>query len=210
MLKLILVRHGETERNAEHRLQGGKSDTLLNVRGEEQARCLGLALRNEKLLAIYCSPLRRALSTARAIGSHHGLEPVPVSGLEELDMGLLDGHNLEEVKASQLDFWRRWRQGDYAAGLPGGESPLQVRERAWQSLQGIAARHTEGSVAVVSHSITLQTVITAALGAPLQIFPRFSLGVASITVLRLDGDHTSLVMLNDTCHLEDARFKIQD
>ncbi len=201
MLKLILVRHGETERNSERRLQGGKSDTSLNARGEEQARCLGLALKSETVTAVYCSPLRRAMATALAIASHHGLIPSPQPGLAELDMGDIDGHNLEEVKTSQFDFWNRWRQGDYTVALPGGESPAQVRQRAWQVVQDIQGRHPEGTLVLVSHSITLQTIITAALDAPLVAFPRFTLETASISVLSLDGPRRSLAILNDTCHL---------
>lgn len=205
MLRLILVRHGETERNSQKRLQGGKSDTVLNEKGQEQARCLGRALRSEKLDAVYCSPLMRAMETARAIAVYHHLEPQTLPGLAELDMGFIDGRNIDEIKESQLDFWKRWRAGDYSVSLPGGESMLQVRGRAWQAVQDILSRHPRGTVAVVSHSITLQTIITAALDAPLECFPRFHLGVASITILHIDSSRTSLVMLNDTCHLGEVK-----
>jgi len=201
MLRLILIRHGETERNSEARLQGGKSDIPLNEKGRRQAHCLGLALQAEKLKAIYSSPLKRALDTALAISVHHHLEIQIDHALAEIDMGFIDGLDLTEVKESQADFWNRWRQEDYSAALPGGESPLQVQQRAWGAIQDIIRRHREGSVAVVSHGISLQTIITAMLGAPLSSLTRFHLGVASITILHIDDDRTSLVMLNDTCHL---------
>ena len=60
----------------------------------------------------------------------------------------------------------------------------------------------EGNVVVVSHGISLKTIITAILAVPLSSFSRFDLGVASITYLHIDGDRTSLAMLNDTCHLD--------
>jgi len=205
MLRLILVRHGETERNSRARLQGGKSDIPLNEKGRKQAYCLGLALQGEKLEAIYSSPLKRALDTARAISVHHHLEVQTDRALAEIDMGFIDGLDLAEVKESQADFWERWRQEDYSEALPGGESLLQVQQRAWAAVQGVIRRHREGSVAVVSHGISLQTIITAILGAPLSSFPRFHLGVASITILHIDDDRTSLVMLNDTCHLDARR-----
>ncbi len=205
MLKLILVRHGETERNSQQRLQGGKSDTPLNRKGKEQAQRVGDALKAEQLDAVYCSPLKRAVDTALEIAVHHRLAPQPLPGLAELDMGLIDGSNLSEIKESQLDFWKRWQTGDYSVALPGGESLSQVRQRAWLEVREVAGRHPEGTVVLVSHSITLQTVITAALRAPLECFPHLSIGVASISILRMNGDRASLVTLNDTCHLTEMK-----
>jgi broad specificity phosphatase PhoE len=202
MLRLILVRHGETERNLEARLQGGKSDIPLNENGRKQAYSLGLALRGENLEAIYSSPLKRALDTAQAISSHHPLKVQTDPALAEIDMGFIDGFNLAEVKENQTDFWKQWHQENYSVALPGGESLLQVQRRAWGAVQGIIRHHREGSVVIVSHGISLQTIITAILEAPLPSFIRFHLGVASITILNIDDDKASLVMLNDTCHLE--------
>jgi len=202
MLRLILVRHGETEWNSEARLQGGKSNIPLNERGRKQVRCLGLALQGEKLEAIYSSPLQRALDTAQAISVHHNLKVETDHALAEIDMGFIDGLDMAEVKERQKDFWKRWHQEDFSVALPGGESLLQVQQRVWGAVQEIIMRHRRGSVAVVSHSIALKTIITSILGAPLSSLIRFHLGVASISILHIDNDRTSLVMLNDTCHLD--------
>ncbi len=201
MTRLILVRHGETERNSEARLQGKGSDFPLNGRGRKQVQSLGLALKNEKLEAIYSSPLRRALETAEAISAHHHLQVQTDHALEEIDMGLIEGLDLAQVKKNQGDFWKRWREEDYSAPLPGGESVLQVRERAWGAVRGILEHHRVGTVVVVSHALCLQTVITAILGVPLSIFSRFRLGLASITTFQIDDERTILVCLNETCHL---------
>jgi len=77
-----------------------------------------------------------------------------------------------------------------------------VQKRAWGVVPDIVRRNQEGSVVVVSHAISLQTIITAILGAPLSSFTRFHLGVANLTILHIDGDRASLVLLNDTCHLK--------
>ena len=108
MLRLILIRHGETERNSEAKLQGGESDVPLNERGRKQAVCLGLALRGERLEAIYSSPLKRAFDTAQAISVHHLLKVQTVDALAELDMGVIDGLDLAEVKESLLGL-QTWR-----------------------------------------------------------------------------------------------------
>jgi len=160
-----------------------------------------LALKGEKLEAIYSSHLKRALETAQAISAHHRLGVQPDPALAEIDMGFIDGLDLAQVKESQADFLERWRQEDYSVALPGGESVLQMQQRAWGAVQGIIRRHREGNVVIVSHAIALQTVITAILGAPLSSFTRFRLGVASITIFQIENERTSLVSLNETCHL---------
>lgn len=201
MLRLILVRHGETERNLSARLQGGKSDIPLNEKGRRQARSVGFALRGERLLAIYSSPLKRAFDTAREISLYHRLKVEKIPALSEIDMGIVDGLDLEEIKENHKDFWRRWREEDYLIPLPGGESPLQVQQRAWRAIESIIQRHGKGCVLVVSHGISLQTIITTLLEAPLSSFFRIHLGLASITIFHIKNGRASLVLLNDTCHL---------
>ncbi len=205
MLRLILVRHCETERNLASRLQGGKSDIPLNENGIRQARSVGFALRGERLLAIYSSPLKRAYDTAREISLYHRLKVEKVPALAEIDMGIVDGLDLEEIKENHKDFWRRWREEDYLIPLPGGESPLQVQKRAWGAIKSIIQRHGEGCIGVVSHGISLQIIVTALLEAPLSSFFRLHLGLASITIFHIENGRASLVLLNDTCHLRTIR-----
>ncbi|MDZ4246876.1 MAG: histidine phosphatase family protein, partial [Dehalococcoidia bacterium] len=78
----------------------------------------------------------------------------------------------------------------------------RVQQRAWAAVQRIIRSHDETSVAIVSHSIVTQTVVLAALDSPLVAFPRFTPGVASINILHIQNNFTTLKVLNDTCHLE--------
>jgi broad specificity phosphatase PhoE len=209
MLTLILVRHGETERNSQGKLQGGMSDLPLNEKGREQGHRLGMALQGEKLEAIYSSPLRRALATAEAISAHHHLKALMVPALTELNMGLIDGLDLAQVKENHAGFLWQWREGNYSVALPEGESVLEVQQRAWGAVEDTHRHHPEGTVVLVSHSITLQMIITAALEAPLASFQRFRIAVGSISILHIDDHGSSLVRLNDVHHLgvtESPRF----
>jgi broad specificity phosphatase PhoE len=204
MLRLILIRHGETERNSQGKLQGGLSDLPLNERGREQARRLGLALSGEKLEAVYSSPLRRALATAEAICSYHPFEVRTMPALAELNMGTIDGLDRAQIIENHADFWRRWQEADYSVALPGGESVFELQRRAWGAAEDIRRRHLGGSVALVGHGIALQTIIATALDAPLSGFRRFSLAVASTSILHMADHRSSLAKLNDTGHLDIA------
>jgi len=106
-MRLILARHGETDMNKLGRIQG-ISDLALNDTGERQAEALAHALENEKVEAIYTSPLKRARDTAHAIGRCHQVEIIPLFGLRELDAGEVDGLTYEEMRVHYGDFLEKW------------------------------------------------------------------------------------------------------
>ena len=104
MVKVILVRHGETDWNEARRIQGGSSNTPLNERGRKQAEGLALRLRQEKLQAIYASPLQRSLDTAKAIAYYHQLEVGIEPSCREIAAGQLEGVFTSELGKRLSEF----------------------------------------------------------------------------------------------------------
>ena len=104
MVKIILVRHGETEWNKVKRIQGSASDTPLNEIGKAQAERVALRLKNEKIQAIYSSPLQRALHTAQAIARYHQLEVNQTPSLKEINVGELEGVFSADMKVRFDEF----------------------------------------------------------------------------------------------------------
>lgn len=86
-LRLLLVRHGETEWNQQMRFQG-QTDIPLNAKGLEQAESIATRLQHEPLQAIYSSDLRRAWQTAEVIARYHELSPIPHPDLREMSYGV--------------------------------------------------------------------------------------------------------------------------
>ncbi len=97
MVRVILVRHGETDWNQERRVQGSGSDRELTETGKQQAESIGLRLKPERIQAIYSSPLRRALDTAQAIARHHQVEMQIEPSLNEIYAGELEGILIEKL-----------------------------------------------------------------------------------------------------------------
>src|SRR5439155_25997006 len=94
---LVLARHGETDWNREHRLQGW-ADPPLNDLGREQSLELAEALRGESFDAVYSSDLRRASETARAVAGRLGLPSViEDASLREVDLGSWSGKLRDEI-----------------------------------------------------------------------------------------------------------------
>ena len=117
-MKLILVRHGETDQNRDGRVQGA-SNASLNSTGRSQAQALGHSLREVPLDAVYSSPQARALETAKAIAQRHGLLTRVEDGLREVDVGELDGLTGEEMRERYPDFMKEWMRNVYPLRMPG-------------------------------------------------------------------------------------------
>ena len=202
-MKLILVRHGETDWNKERRIQGGFTDTELNEAGRKQAERIALALKNEKLTALYSSPLKRALKTAQAIAKFHNLKVETDPNLREVNSGEINGLSLEEIKASYPDFWREWKESENPLRFPEGESLEELQNRAWGVIKGIIQRHPDGAVVVVCHVFTILAIICQALELKLPYFRRLEHNIGGISILNFKGGRASLVLFNDTCHLKE-------
>lgn len=200
MVKVILVRHGETDWNAERRIQGGSSDTPLNETGKKQAESLALRLRPEKLQAIYSSPLQRARNTAQAIARYHQLEVKTEPSLKEIEVGELEGVTVTEIGQRLDQLLTAESQGEALPRMPGGESLAEVQQRAWDTIQHLVSQHPEGVLVVVSHYFVILTIVCATLNLPLSQIGRLRLGAGSISTITFDQSVTRLILFNDSCH----------
>lgn len=203
-MRLLLLRHGETQWNHEGRIQG-QGLLGLNATGRRQVRKLARAVEREQPVALYTSPLLRARETAGIVGSRLGLSPIELPGLAEADVGDLDGLTGEETRIQFPGFLETWRANPGSVTMPGGESMTQVQERAWRAVEWLHERHPKDAVAAVSHNFTIQALLCRLLGLPLDDFRRLRVELASMTILELGRDGGSLVTLNDRCHLHPRR-----
>jgi broad specificity phosphatase PhoE len=145
---ILLVRHGETDWNRDNRFQG-HADPPLNEAGREQAVDLAARLAGEELTAVYSSPLLRALETAEIVAAAHGLTPVAVDALKEVDVGSWEGLTRDEVAERYPEQYARWR--DRQPGPGDGETYEALRDRVIPALLEVAAAHPNGRVLAVTH-----------------------------------------------------------
>lgn len=200
-MRLLLIRHAETEHNRDSRVQG-QADIPLSDLGRRQAAALADWLRASQLDAVYASPLCRALTTAEAIAEEHGLTVTVEPALMEMNVGEMEGLTTVEMRQRFPDFLKVWASEDgHTAVMPGGECLQEVQDRAWQVVERLRAAHTDQTVALVSHNFVLGSLITRAMDMRLSDFRRFRLSVAGMTTLLFRQDRIMLVRLNETCHL---------
>ncbi|MBM4416487.1 MAG: histidine phosphatase family protein [Chloroflexi bacterium] len=220
VLRLLLIRHGQTDGNAAGRTQG-RREVDLNDRGRAQALALAERVRPLQPAALYASPASRAQQTAAAIAAACGVPIVTDDRLAEVDHGELDGLTGEEMRVRHPDFLRRWRDEDPTTlRIPGGESMDEAQQRMRLAIaairdaaqrvgapsgaptrDGLAVRN-QVVVAVVSHNLALHALLCHALGVPLRAFRQFRVDLASLSIVELrDDDRWAVVQLNEQCHL---------
>lgn len=200
-MRLFLVRHGETLWNREGRIMG-QSDIGLTEKGRKQAQRLGEALKDEGIDAIYSSSLTRTRQTADEIARFHGLEVVADDGLMEINAGEMDGLTYEELVAKHGEFLKKWATKGASLRVPGGESIGDLQERAWATVSRLADVHASQTIVLVSHSLAIQTIMCQALDISLSNMRRLRMDLASISILDFGREGASLLLYNDTCHLE--------
>ncbi len=154
-MKLIIIRHGQTDANAQHLVQGASLDFPLNLAGRRQAEAAAERLLPFALPVIYCSTMLRARQTAEVIGGRLGCPVVETPGLEEVHFGEAEGMLSAEARRRYKDVFDRidcqcepdWRQ----VHVPGGESINQSTARALRALENIARTSAFPLAGVVTH-----------------------------------------------------------
>jgi probable phosphoglycerate mutase len=200
-MKLVLVRHGETDWNKLGRFQGHR-DVELNEKGSAQAQETAPAVAKWQHSAVYSSPLHRAMRVAEEISLLSGMPVVPVPEFMELKLGDLEGITGEDLRKTWPELAATWRSDPGRVLMPNGESLAQLQERAWCALMDLEQAHQKDeAVIVVSHNFAIRTMIGKLLGVPLSNFHRMSLNLASICVIECDRRGRRLVTYNSTFHL---------
>ena len=198
--RICLVRHGETEWNAERRIQG-QIDIGLNANGLKQAEAAGRWLKRAGISALYSSDLKRAWTTAETIGRALGLVPVPVPEMRERRYGVFEGLTYVEAQARYPEGYGAFegRNADYA--FETGESLKEMFARVTGKLQSIAAVHPGECLVVVLHGGVLDVINRFVRGNPLEMHRDFLIPNAGINWVSVTGGRWQLESWAETAHL---------
>jgi probable phosphoglycerate mutase len=223
-LRLVLVRHGLSSYNLEHRIQGRDDDSSLSGEGTVQAERTGEALREVPLTAVYSSPLSRARDTAERLLGVHGSAPSPRfdENLLEIDLEPWSGVLRSDLKRHDPEGERRWREAPETLelGRADGSSfrPLpELMDQAQRFVDRLLHDHAADldadpgrgeppTALVVAHNAILRALLLRLLGLEAAGFRRLRFDNASISVLNLargqdGGLQVQIESLNATSHL---------
>ena len=203
MLKLYLVRHGETDWNVDGRMQG-LSDIALNANGLAQARRLAFRLAEEGgFSAIYSSPLLRAAKTAEIIGERLGVPVLVDERLVEHHIGQLEGLTLDDIKEKFPDVYKGWREGGARQPLPGEEAREKFQTRLRDFITDVRTHHAEGQVIAVTHGGAMSMCLATLLKLDIERRFPFWIDNASLSIVEIGRSAPRLRLLNDTGHLRE-------
>jgi broad specificity phosphatase PhoE len=204
MTRIILVRHGQTEWNvgseAGERFRG-RIDLPLDDTGLAQANALAQRLAAQSIVAIYSSPLKRAVETAQPTAQKLSLPVQPLPGIIDINYGDWQGLSQDEVAQAHPDLYPRWLETPHRVKFPHGESLRQVRLRGMAALKGVAARHDGRVILLVAHQVVNKVLVCAMLGLGNSHFWRIRQDNACLNVFEHQHGIFTAVLINDTCHL---------
>jgi broad specificity phosphatase PhoE len=201
--RVFLVRHGATPLTADDRF-AGSTDVPLGPEGQIQIERLADRLAAAPLTAVYSSPLRRTFATAEVVARPHGVTPVLVDGLREIDHGHWEGLRRADVQQTYLAEYAAWERDPVNVAPEGGETGLQVLARALPVMHDIVLRHAGESVLVVSHKATNRLLIAHLLGFDLRSYrDRIEQLPGCLNLLDFKSPtEARLVLLNDVSHYD--------
>lgn len=180
-MKLIFIRHGQTDWNLQGKIQGSY-DSDLNDTGIKQAIELSEVLLNlnYKFSKIYTSPQKRALKTAEILSEHSNINYFPIDDLKEINMGKWEGLSWDEVESQYPSEYREWYLNRQYTKTPNGESYEDMLKRVLKAINTIIANNNE-DVVIVSHSAIIMGLQCYVTNTPFKDMLKFKTKNATIT-----------------------------
>ena len=201
--RVCLVRHGETDWNAEKRVQG-QIDIDLNAAGEVQARAIAEGIRPYEFAAAYSSDLRRANRTARLALAGRDISVSPAPALRERHFGVLQGLTAEEAGIVNPLGHRARIARDPDSDFATGESLIDFAARVLAGMEVLAVRHAGQSVIAFTHGGVLDVMYRAATGMAIEAPRNFTLGNAALNWIEYGGGAWRMIMWGQVGHLTGA------
>ena len=206
MTSIYLVRHGQTAWNKEEIFRG-RTDVPLNEVGLREAVLAGEYLKDVEIHAIYSSPLARAWETAERIAQLHNISVQPLGGIIDMSFGRWEGHSLQEIRDTDGELYRQWREEPHRVRLPGGETLDEVRVRAMDALEEITQLHPRKTLVLVSHRVVNKVIICGILGLDNSHFWQITQDPTAINLIQHKNGKYILSLMNETCHLKPLKDK---
>ena len=180
----------------------GALDPELTPEGQQMAQAFTDRYQSFPWAAVYVSPMKRTIATAKPLCDALNLEMQIRDGLREIQYGEWEGKTQDDVKAQFNEDYVRWLTEPAWNPPTGGETSIQIASRADLVMAEIEEKHTTGNVLVVSHKATIRIILCSLLGIDLGRYrDRIHLPVASVSIIQFDVHGPMLIKHGDRSHL---------
>ena len=206
-LNIYFLRHGETVASKTGGFCG-TSDVELTPEGMMMAKDFAVAYQSVPWKAIFCSPMRRTIATAKPLCELVGMEMQLRDGLKEIDFGKWEGKTPAEVNREYHDEYVRWQSEPGWNAPPDGERAIDIARRSSEVIEEIETNYPDGNVLVVAHKATIRIILCSLLGIDVGRYHcdprrrhRIHMPVAAVSVLEFCQQGPRLLKLSDRSHL---------
>ncbi len=200
--EIYLIRHGETDYNRKGIVQGSGVDTDLNELGRMQAQAFFEKYQHIPFKKVYTSVLKRAIQSVQGFTSS-GIPHERYAGLNEISWGFREGQRITPAEDAYYHaVLAAWAKGEDNLQIEGGESPANVQARQQPVVDIILARPEEEVILICMHGRAIRILLSLILKTPLKNMDQYEHTNLCLYKLTYDGKNFSVVLHNDTRHLE--------
>ena len=200
-LRLYFLRHGETS-YSETGAYCGEVDAELTPEGTQMAEAFAKAYRSIPWTAAYVSPLKRTIATAKPLCEAVGLEMLLRDGLKEIRYGKWEDKTLDFVKQHYWDDYIRWLAEPAWNAPTGGETSVEISNRALAVIAEVQQKCATGNVLVISHKATIRIILCELLGIDLGRYrDRIDMPAGAVSIVKFDLHGPLLQVLGDRTYM---------
>ena len=200
-LTLYFLRHGETP-YSQSGGYCGELDPELTPEGMEMAQAFANAYQSTPWTAIYASPMKRTIATAKPLGDAVGLEIQLRDGLKEIRYGQWEGKTTEFVKQNYAEDYVCWLTEPAWNAPTGGETAVEIASRASLVVAEIQEKYPTGNILVVSHKATIRIILCSLLGIDLGRYrDRINALAGSVSIIKFEVYGPLLEVLGDRSYM---------
>ena len=191
--RLYLTRHGEV---VEPGVYNGQTDVDITPTGVKQMERLRELLKDKKLQAVYSSDLTRTWKGAEIIAQPHGLTPQAFPQFREMHFGRWQGLSYAQVMERYPSDIPQWLNNVEQFGIPGGESMIDVRQRAIPQLQELIEQHRGKEFVLVCHGALNRLILAEALHLPMAHLLRIEQDYGCLNIIEYSSSWTVVKLIN--------------
>ncbi len=198
---VFIIRHGETDLNREHIVQGSGVDSPLNELGHAQAKAFFENYQKEDFELVITSDLIRTIQTAQPFLDTN-IPHLIDARIQEISWGIHEGMKGTKAMAEQYRvLMAEWKSGDFEARLEAGESAKELGQRVQLFVDELKQRPEE-RILVVSHGRTLACMLCLLQDQSMTEMYHYKHQNTGLTKAQFDGNTFTIILQNDQTHLE--------
>ncbi|MEM9925953.1 MAG: histidine phosphatase family protein [Cyanobacteria bacterium P01_D01_bin.50] len=200
-LNLYLLRHGETIFSQSGNFCG-ETNAELTPEGVQMAEAFADVYQKLKWEAVYASPMKRTVATAKPLCDAIGIDMQLRDGLREGSYGEWEGKSKQFAQENYTENYVNWLTEPAWNAPKGGETAVDIANRSMPVIAEIQEKHLEGNVLVVAHKATIRIMLCSLLGIDLGRYRnRINILVASVSMVKFDVHGPLLETLGDRYHI---------